>query len=187
MLPNAEPRLTKEPVTIGGYDYPAGVALLASAFLVHHDPDIYPEPYAFRPERFVGNPPGTYTWLPFGGGRRRCLGASFALQEMKIVIRAVLSRFEIAPVDPRRRRPPGGASPSARAVAPRSCCASAVGTPAPASAGRAELAAAALTPVAPAKPDPRDGRSVSTVDLLAPAKSSTAANSGAACSGSRSR
>jgi hypothetical protein len=72
------------------------VALLASGFLVHHDPDIYPEPYAFRPERFVGKTPGTYTWIPFGGGRRRCLGASFALQEMKIVIRAVVSRFELS-------------------------------------------------------------------------------------------
>jgi hypothetical protein len=98
VLPNAEPRLTKEPVTIGGFEYPAGVALLASAFLVHHDPEIYPDPYAFRPERFVGNPPGTYTWLPFGGGRRRCLGASFALQEMKIVLKAALARFEVIPV-----------------------------------------------------------------------------------------
>jgi hypothetical protein len=97
VLPNAEPRLTKEPVTIGGFTYPAGVALLASAYLVHHDPEIYPDPYAFRPERFVGNPPGTYTWLPFGGGRRRCLGASFALQEMKIVLRAAFSRLEVAP------------------------------------------------------------------------------------------
>jgi cytochrome P450 len=101
VLPNAEPRLTKQAVRIGGFDYPAGVALLASGFLVHHDPDIYPEPYAFRPERFVGSTPGTYTWIPFGGGRRRCLGASFALQEMKIVIRAVLSRFELAPVSER--------------------------------------------------------------------------------------
>jgi cytochrome P450 len=97
VLPNAEPRLTKQPVTIGGFEYPAGVALLASAFLVHHDPDIYPEPYAFRPERFLGKTPGTYTWLPFGGGRRRCLGASFALQEMKIVIRAVVERYELRP------------------------------------------------------------------------------------------
>ncbi len=98
VLPNAEPRLTKEPVTIGGFTYPAGVALLASAYLVHHDPEIYPDPYRFRPERFVGNPPGTYTWLPFGGGRRRCLGASFALQEMKIVLRSAFSRLEVAPV-----------------------------------------------------------------------------------------
>ena len=54
VLPNAEPRLTKRPITIGGFDYPAGVCLVASAYLVHHDPDLYPDPYAFRPERFLG-------------------------------------------------------------------------------------------------------------------------------------
>jgi cytochrome P450 len=103
VLPNAEPRLTKRPVEIGGVRYPAGVALLASAFLVHRDPEIYPDPYAFRPERFVGegNSPGTYTWIPFGGGRRRCLGASFALQEMKVVIRAVLGSCELLPAEQR--------------------------------------------------------------------------------------
>jgi len=104
VLPNAEPRLTKRPIEIGGFRYPAGVALIASAFLVHHDPEIYPDPYAFRPERFLGpgNAPGTYTWIPFGGGRRRCLGASFALQEMKVVLSAVLGRCEL---DPTGNRP----------------------------------------------------------------------------------
>ncbi len=97
VLPNAEPRLTKQRVRIGGHEYPAGVALLASAYLVHHDPEIYEEPYALRPERFLGIAPGTYTWIPFGGGRRRCLGASFALEEMRIVIRAVLSRYHLEP------------------------------------------------------------------------------------------
>jgi len=97
VLPNAAPRLVKQPVEVGGWEYPAGVCLVANAYLIHHDPDIYPDPYAFRPERFLGESPGTYTWIPFGGGRRRCLGASFALQEMKIVLRAVLSRFDVAP------------------------------------------------------------------------------------------
>ena len=97
VLPNAEPRLTKEPVTIGGVEYPAGVSLLASAYLVHHDEEIYPQPFRFRPERFLEKGPGTYTWLPFGGGRRRCLGASFAQQEMKIVLGAVLRRFALMP------------------------------------------------------------------------------------------
>jgi cytochrome P450 len=100
VLPNAEPRLTKEEVEIGGVRYPPGVVLLASAFLLHHDPDLYPDPYAFRPERFLGNPPGTYTWIPFGGGRRRCLGASFAVQEMKVVLRAVLRRYELSAPGP---------------------------------------------------------------------------------------
>jgi cytochrome P450 len=102
VLSNAEPRLTMRPVEIGGFHYPAGVLLMANGFLVHRDPEIYPEPYAFRPERFLDNPPGTYTWIPFGGGRRRCLGASFALQEMKVVLRAVLARCELAPAG---RRP----------------------------------------------------------------------------------
>ncbi len=95
VLPNAEPRLTMREVEIGGYRYPPGVVLMASAYLLHHDPEIYPEPRAFRPERFIGTSPGTYTWIPFGGGRRRCLGASFAVQEMKVVLRAALSRYEI--------------------------------------------------------------------------------------------
>ena len=95
VLPNAEPRLTKREVEIGGHRYPPGVVLMASAYLIHHDPDIYPEPHAFRPERFEGAAPGTYTWIPFGGGRRRCLGASFALQEMKVVLRATLRRYEL--------------------------------------------------------------------------------------------
>jgi cytochrome P450 len=98
VLPNAEPRLVKRPVVIGEIEYPPGVVLFANAYLLHHDPQIYPEPYAFRPERFLSEPPGTYTWIPFGGGRRRCLGASFALLEMKVVLRAVLGRCTIEPV-----------------------------------------------------------------------------------------
>jgi len=97
VLPNSAPRLVMEPVEIGGWTYPAGVALAANAYLIHHDAAIYPDPYAFRPERFLDTPPGTYTWIPFGGGRRRCLGASFAQLEMKIVLRAVLATSRISP------------------------------------------------------------------------------------------
>ena len=95
VLPLAEPRLTKKPVEIGGWKYPVGVALTANAYLVHHDPAIYDEPYEFRPERFVDEQPGTYTWLPFGGGRRRCIGASFAQLEMRLVLNSVLSRYAL--------------------------------------------------------------------------------------------
>ena len=118
VLGNAAPRFVRQPVDIGGWHYPAGVCLVANAYLIHHDPAIYPDPYAFRPERFLDDPPGTYTWIPFGGGRRRCLGASFAQLEMKIVLRAVLSRHDVAPAadgaEPTRRRsitfsPGGGA------------------------------------------------------------------------------
>jgi cytochrome P450 len=104
VLQLAAPRLVKQPVTIGGFDYPPGVCLAANGYLIHHDPAIYPEPYAFRPERFLDEQPGTYTWIPFGGGRRRCLGASFALLEMKIVIRAVLAQTEPAPDGDRLER-----------------------------------------------------------------------------------
>ena len=97
VLPQAAPRLVKEPVEIGGFRYPEGVCLAANSYLIHHDPAIYRDPYEFRPERFLDEPPGTYTWIPFGGGRRRCLGASFALLEMKVVLRAVFSRAELAP------------------------------------------------------------------------------------------
>jgi cytochrome P450 len=97
VLPNAAPRLVKEPAEIGGFRYPAGVCLIANSYLVHHDPAIYPAPYEFRPERFLDQPPGTYTWTPFGGGRRRCLGAGFAMLEMKVVLRTVLERAELAP------------------------------------------------------------------------------------------
>ena len=98
VLPNTAPRLVKRPVTVGGWDYEPGVSLVANAYLLHHDADIYPDPYAFRPERFVGTKPGTYTWIPFGGGRRRCLGMSFAMLEMRIVLREALRAYELRPV-----------------------------------------------------------------------------------------
>jgi cytochrome P450 len=100
VLPNAAPRLVMEPVEVGGWRYEPGVCLIADSYLLHHDPDVYPDPYAFRPERFLDEQPGTYTWIPFGGGRRRCLGASFAMLEMKIVLRAVLAENELAPAAP---------------------------------------------------------------------------------------
>jgi cytochrome P450 len=94
VLPNAAPRLVMEEIEVGGWRYPPGVCLVPNAYLVHHDPAIYPDPYAFRPERFLDRPPGTYTWIPFGGGRRRCLGATFATVEMKVVLHAVLERTQ---------------------------------------------------------------------------------------------
>jgi cytochrome P450 len=100
VLPNAAPRLVMEPIEVGGWRYEPGVCLIADSYLLHHDPDVYPDPYAFRPERFLDEAPGTYTWIPFGGGRRRCLGASFALLEMKLVLRAVLARNELEPAAP---------------------------------------------------------------------------------------
>jgi cytochrome P450 len=95
VLPNTAPRLVVKPIEVGGWHYEPGACLVANGYLIHHDPEIYPDPYSFRPERFLDNPPGTYTWIPFGGGRRRCLGASFALLEMRVVLPAVLRAYEV--------------------------------------------------------------------------------------------
>ncbi len=119
VLPNNAPRMVAKPIEVGGWHYEPGVCLVPNAYLVHHDRDLYPDPYSFRPERFLDESPGTYTWIPFGGGRRRCLGASFALLEMRIVLSAVLRAYELRPVGgtpelARRRnitvRPGGGST-----------------------------------------------------------------------------
>jgi cytochrome P450 family 135 len=92
------------PVEIGGYELPAGVSAVPSVYLIHRNPEIYPDPEAFKPERFLDNPPGTYTWIPFGGGVRRCLGASFAQFEMAVVLKELVRRREIRPADPKPER-----------------------------------------------------------------------------------
>ena len=71
-----------------------------SIYLLHRRADVYDEPRAFRPERFLEKPPGTYTWIPFGGGVRRCLGASFAQFEMKVVLRELVSRLDLRAARP---------------------------------------------------------------------------------------
>jgi cytochrome P450 len=96
-------RLT-EPMEIGGRLLPAGVNLAPCIYLVHRRADVYPDPYAFRPERFLERPAGTYTWIPFGGGVRRCLGASFALFEMRVVLRELVARLELRATDARPER-----------------------------------------------------------------------------------
>jgi cytochrome P450 len=83
-----------ERVEIGGYELPVGVSVAPCILLVHRRADLYPDPAAFRPERFLERPAGTYTWIPFGGGVRRCLGASLALFEMKAVLRVIAARVE---------------------------------------------------------------------------------------------
>jgi cytochrome P450 len=82
-------RLTTEPFEVCGREMPAGVRLAPSVHLAHRNPSVYPEPDEFRPERFLETPPGTYSWFPFGGGTRRCVGAAFATFEMKRVLRVV--------------------------------------------------------------------------------------------------
>jgi cytochrome P450 len=94
-----------EPFRLNGYSVPPGVEINPSIRMMHMREDLYPDARAFRPERFLGpDAPDTYTWIPFGGGTRRCLGASFALMEMRIVLRRVLERTALKPVDPELER-----------------------------------------------------------------------------------
>jgi len=89
-------RATTERTELGGYVFEPKTQLAASIMLVQLDPDLYsPDPHAFRPERFLEAAPEPYTWVPFGGGVRRCLGAAFAQLEMKIVISTILARAEL--------------------------------------------------------------------------------------------
>ncbi len=94
------------PFQVGGYEIPPGVEINPSIAAIHRREDRYPDARAFRPERFLGpDAPDTYTWLPFGGGTRRCVGASFATFEMQIVIQRVLERTRLRPLG---RRPEKG-------------------------------------------------------------------------------
>lgn len=79
--------------TIAGHEIAPGAVLAPCIYLTHHEPDLYPEPDAFRPERFVGRRPDPYAWFPFGGGSRRCLGMAFALFEMRLILAHLLSHF----------------------------------------------------------------------------------------------
>jgi cytochrome P450 len=96
------------PLRIAGYGLPAGTLVLASITGLHAREDLYADADAFRPERFLDEkriPPATYTWIPFGGGVRRCLGAAFAQEEMRIVLREIATRADLRPVSSAPERP----------------------------------------------------------------------------------
>jgi cytochrome P450 len=92
------------PLQLGGYEIPVGVTVAPCVYLMHRRAEVYPNPRAFVPERFVDTAAGTYTWIPFGGGSRRCLAASFATMEMKRVVRTVLSEVALRPQSSRPER-----------------------------------------------------------------------------------
>ena len=101
VIPGIGRKVRGEPFELAGYTIPPGVEINPSIAMIHARADRYPDPREFRPERFLGDsPPDTYTWIPFGGGVRRCLGASFALFEMSVVIQRVLERAALAAVEP---------------------------------------------------------------------------------------
>jgi cytochrome P450 len=93
-----------EPMELGGYILPAGTTVAPCIHLIHRSEEFYPQAKSFIPERFVGRQPGTYTWIPFGGGTRRCLAASYAELEMKRVLRTVFSEVDLQPVETRAER-----------------------------------------------------------------------------------
>jgi cytochrome P450 len=97
-------RTLQAPMTVGGHEVPAGATLGTSITLMHRRADLYPDPLAFRPERFLDAKPETYSWVPFGGGVRRCLGAAFASFEMRQVLEVVLARRALHAADPRPER-----------------------------------------------------------------------------------
>lgn len=98
-------RVLTAPVEIAGRRLPAGVMVAPGIGLIHSDPGVYPNPTRFDPDRMIDATPGPTRWLPFGGGNRRCLGAGFALTEMRLVLREVLRRVDLAPTTARDERP----------------------------------------------------------------------------------
>lgn len=92
-------RRVQVPWRLGDYAIPAGTGVSMSILLVHHREDLYPDPFSFRPERWVDRKPKTYEWIPFGGGTRRCLGAALAMAEMRVVLRAMAERLDLEAAD----------------------------------------------------------------------------------------
>ena len=88
-------RILKEPRKLGGWELPVGTLVAPAIPLVHHDPSIYPNPDKFDPDRFRDFKPAAWEWLPFGGGLRRCIGAAFAVYEMKMVLATILPRVDL--------------------------------------------------------------------------------------------
>ena len=103
VVPLAGRRLVKE-LSVDGLTLPAGTDVTPAIWITHTRADLYPDPFAFKPERFLGEGPESYAWIPFGGGIRRCIGASFAEFEMRIVLREVLTRCELHKADPAAER-----------------------------------------------------------------------------------
>lgn len=104
VIPLAGRRLSK-PLVADGLELPEGTDVTPAIWLTHTRADIYPDPFAFKPERFLEDGPDTYSWIPFGGSVRRCIGATFAEFEMRVVLREVLTRCELHKASPEPERP----------------------------------------------------------------------------------
>jgi len=88
-------RRVTSPWRLGEYVVPADSAISVSILLLHHREDLYPQPFRFLPERWKDRKPGTYEWIPFGGGTRRCLGATLAMAEQRVVLAAMARRLDL--------------------------------------------------------------------------------------------
>ncbi len=97
-------RRVMRPWRLGEYAVPADTPVAMSILLVHHREDLYPQPFEFKPERWIGRKPGTYEWIPFGGGIRRCLGAALAMAEQRVVLEAMARRLDLEAGDPEPER-----------------------------------------------------------------------------------
>jgi cytochrome P450 len=97
-------RMVKRPWRLGEYVVPGDTPVAVSIIALHHREDLYPQPLRFWPERFLGHKPGTYTWIPFGGGIRRCIGASLAMAEQRVVLTAIARRTDMRAPEPRPER-----------------------------------------------------------------------------------
>ena len=98
-------RELREPTTLDGFDYGPGQVILVAIWLTHTRPDLYPDPFEFRPERFLEASTETYSWVPFGGGTRRCIGAAFAELEMRVALRTILRECDLEPGSNAPERP----------------------------------------------------------------------------------
>jgi cytochrome P450 family 135 len=97
----AVPRVTRRPITLGGYDFPANVLIAPMVQSIHRRYELYDDPNTFAPERFLGTRPGIYSLIPFGGGTHRCLGDRLALFETTLMLQTILRTVDLRPVDPR--------------------------------------------------------------------------------------
>jgi cytochrome P450 len=97
-------RAVKQDFRLDAYTIPAGEMLAPCIWLTHRREEVYPDAYSFNPERFLDKGPETYSWLPFGGGTRRCAGAAFAQLEMNVVMKTIARLLEMEPAEPEPER-----------------------------------------------------------------------------------
>src|SRR5919199_5866018 len=99
------PRRALEPVQVAGYHFDTGTILVPCIYLAHRRPEVFPDAQQFKPDRFLNQKFSPFEYLPFGGGARGCIGMAFSMFEMKLVLATILSRYQLALVDPRPVRP----------------------------------------------------------------------------------